>query len=123
MGVYWRIWAIRDRTERGQMRILEKSVRVVRSGVWVAAGALALVVGWQAARGLQAAEESHGVMVGNMDAAVKAGDDFFRHCNGAWLARTEIPADRPSISGVAALVGKSSQRGRGMVCEAVRART
>ena len=37
--------------KEAQMRILEKSVRVVRSGVWLAAGACALVVGWQAARG------------------------------------------------------------------------
>src|SRR5258708_40313151 len=98
MGVRGKIRSKKDRSERGQMRISEKSVRVVRSGVWLAAGAWALVVGWQAARGLQAAEESHGVVVGNMDPAVKAGDDFFRYCNGAWLARTEIPADRPSIS-------------------------
>src|SRR5258708_20391383 len=82
----------KDRSERGQMRILEKSVRVVRSGVWLAAAACALVVGWQAA------EESHGVVVGSMDPAVKPGDDFFRYSNGAWLARTDNPADRPSLT-------------------------
>src|SRR5258706_298719 len=107
--------------KEAQMRILAKSVRVVRSGVWVALAACALVVGWQAARGLQAAEESHGVVVGNMDAAVKAGNDFFRYCNGAWLAKTEIPADRPSISVFATLVDKSSQRVRGLIDEAVAA--
>jgi len=30
------------------------------------------------------------------DAAVAPGEDFFRHVNGAWLARTDIPADRAS---------------------------
>src|SRR5258708_640552 len=121
MGVsgWWR--DKKDRSERGQMRILEKSVRVVRSGVWLAAGAWALVVGWQAARGLRAGEESHGVMVGIMGAGVKVGDDFCRYCNGAWLGKTEIPADRPSIRVFATLGDKSSQRVRGLIGEAVAA--
>ncbi len=102
------------------MRISGKSGRMIRSGVWLAV-VCALVVGWQAVRGLQAAEESHGVVVGNMDPAVKAGDDFFRYCNGAWLASTEIPADRPSVSVFATLVDKSSQRVRGLIDEAVAA--
>src|SRR5258708_39620854 len=97
------------------MRILEKSVRVVRSGVWLAAGAWALVAGWQAARGLQAAEGSHGVMVGNMDPAVKAGDDFFRDCRGAWIPEKEIPADRPSISVCATVLEQRRQRLRGRI--------
>ncbi len=29
------------------------------------------------------------------DTAVRPQDDLFRHVNGGWLARTEIPADRP----------------------------
>lgn len=29
-----------------------------------------------------------------MDTSVDPGDDFFRYANGAWMARTEIPADR-----------------------------
>jgi putative endopeptidase len=29
-----------------------------------------------------------------IDAAVKPGDDFFHYANGAWLKRTQIPADR-----------------------------
>jgi len=33
-----------------------------------------------------------------MDPAVKPGDDFNRYANGAWLARTEIPADKPAAS-------------------------
>ncbi|HEY0412130.1 MAG TPA: M13-type metalloendopeptidase [Allosphingosinicella sp.] len=32
------------------------------------------------------------------DASVKPGDDFFRYANGAYLARTVIPADRPAAS-------------------------
>jgi putative endopeptidase len=34
---------------------------------------------------------------GGMDTSVAPGQDFFRYANGAWLARTEIPADRSSF--------------------------
>jgi len=33
-----------------------------------------------------------------MDRAVKPGDDFNHYANGAWLARTTIPADKPIAS-------------------------
>jgi putative endopeptidase len=33
-----------------------------------------------------------------MDRSVKPGDDFNRYASGAWLDRTEIPADRPMAS-------------------------
>ena len=33
-----------------------------------------------------------------MDRRVKAGQDFNRYASGAWLARTEIPADKPIAS-------------------------
>ncbi len=35
-----------------------------------------------------------GVDLSARDLNVKAGDDFFRHANGTWLANTQIPADR-----------------------------
>jgi predicted metalloendopeptidase len=35
-----------------------------------------------------------GVMLANFDPSVRAQDDFFRHVNGAWLEKTEIPADK-----------------------------
>src|SRR5579859_5019811 len=96
--------------------------RPMKSGkLVVVVAAVALAVCGHDARGQQAAEESHGVVVGNMDTAVKPGDDFFRYCNGAWLAKTEIPADRPSVSVFATLVDKSSQRVRGLIDEAVAA--
>ncbi len=87
----------------------------------IVGGTAALAMAGQPVRGQQAAGESHGVVVGNMDTAVKAGDDFFRYCNGAWLRKTEIPADRPSVSVFATLVDKSSQRVRGLIDEAVAA--
>ena len=33
-----------------------------------------------------------------MDRQVRPGDDFNRHASGSWLARTEIPADKPMVS-------------------------
>jgi putative endopeptidase len=33
-----------------------------------------------------------------MDLGIKPGDDFNRYASGAWLARTEIPADKPIVS-------------------------
>ena len=38
-----------------------------------------------------------------MDRSVEPGDDFFRFVNGAWAARTSIPADRSSYGAFAVL--------------------
>jgi putative endopeptidase len=69
----------------------------------------------QSARAQQSAEPSHGVVVGNMDQEVKPGDDFFRYCNGGWLQRTEIPADRGSVGAFLTLRDKSDQRVKELV--------
>ncbi len=37
---------------------------------------------------------STGIELSAIDRSVLPGNDFFRYANGAWLARTEIPADR-----------------------------
>jgi len=39
-----------------------------------------------------------GLDMSAMDSSVKPGDDFFQHCNGAWIARATIPPDRPFMS-------------------------
>jgi putative endopeptidase len=39
-----------------------------------------------------------GVDLAAMDPHVKPGDDFNRYASGAWLARTEIPSDKPMAS-------------------------
>ncbi|WP_243286845.1 M13 family metallopeptidase [Geothrix terrae] len=38
----------------------------------------------------------HGLDLTGMDRTVAPGDDFFAYANGAWVKRTEIPADRGS---------------------------
>src|SRR5579864_962853 len=103
------------------MQVSRRAVRVMKACVWLAVvvGALAMV--WQPAQGQQATEEPHGIVVGNMDPAVKPGDDFFRYCNGGWLKRTEIPADRGSVGAFLTLRDKSDQRVQGLVEEAVKA--
>ncbi|HMO67534.1 MAG TPA: M13 family metallopeptidase [Novosphingobium sp.] len=40
---------------------------------------------------------SFGIDTSAIDRAVRPGDDFNRFVNGAWIARTEIPADRARI--------------------------
>src|SRR4029077_20280810 len=102
------------------MKISRKILRVAKTGVSLAAGVGALAMGGQQARGQQVAE-SHGVVVGNMDPAVKPGDDFFRYCNGVWLKNTEIPADRGSVGAFLTLRDKSDQRVKGLVEDAVKA--
>ena len=39
-----------------------------------------------------------GVDLGARDPSVKPGDDFQRYASGNWLAKTEIPADKPAVS-------------------------
>ena len=36
----------------------------------------------------------HGLDVAAIDRSVNPGDDFYKFANGAWLEKTEIPADR-----------------------------
>src|SRR5205823_6471972 len=45
-----------------------------------------------------------------MDRAVKPGDDFFKYVNGAWLAKTQIPADKTSYGAFAVLSDLSEAR-------------
>jgi len=35
-----------------------------------------------------------GIELANMDKSIKPGDNFFKYVNGAWLDKTEIPADK-----------------------------
>ncbi|MGI9222439.1 MAG: M13 family metallopeptidase [Woeseiaceae bacterium] len=62
------------------------------------AGAIALILisacGQSSAPEAPEAELTSGVIHENMDLSVNPGDDFFSYVNGAWVERTEIPADR-----------------------------
>src|SRR5438105_13046570 len=45
-----------------------------------------------------------------MDRTVKPGDDFFKYVNGAWLAKTQIPADKTAYGAFAVLSDLSEAR-------------
>jgi endothelin-converting enzyme/putative endopeptidase len=55
-----------------------------------------------------------------MDPAVKPGDDFYRFVNGAWLARTEIPADRGGIGVFSVLADQSNKNVAAIIEEAAK---
>ena len=44
-------------------------------------------------------EKAPGIALENMDTTVKPTDDFFRHVNGTWIDKTEIPDDQTSWGG------------------------
>lgn len=56
------------------------------------------------------AAASAGIDVAGMNRAAVPGDDFYGYVNGAWLAETEIPADRGSWGSFAALGEETNQR-------------
>jgi putative endopeptidase len=68
----------------------------------------------------QPASDHHGVDPSAIDAAVKPGDDFYRYANGAWIARTEIPADRTGFSGFSLLADIVNKRVAGIIEEAAK---
>ncbi len=45
----------------------------------------------------------HGINLTAMDPSVRPGDNFYLYANGAWVARTELPADRTAITGFSQL--------------------
>ncbi len=61
-------------------------------------GALALVAlvacSKEAAEPPVAKTLGSGITLENMDLSVRPGDDFFSYVNGAWVAKTDIPADK-----------------------------
>jgi putative endopeptidase len=66
-------------------------------------------------------QETHGISVANMDPSVKPGDNFDLYTNGAWIARTEIPPDRPSVSVFAVLADLSNKRTVALIEETAKA--
>lgn len=58
------------------------------------AGVFSLLVSCKSEK--QTEEKIPGIIVENMDNTIRPNDDFFRHVNGSWLDKTEIPADRTS---------------------------
>jgi putative endopeptidase len=53
-----------------------------------------------------------------IDPAVRPGDDFFDYVNGAWLARTAIPADKSRFGMFDGLTDQTQEQVRAIVSEA-----
>ena len=62
----------------------------------------------------------HGIALRNMDPQVKPGNDFFQYANGAWVARTKIPADRAGVGVFTSLLDKTRKEVAVLVKEAAR---
>ncbi|HET9272568.1 MAG TPA: M13 family metallopeptidase [Vicinamibacterales bacterium] len=67
-----------------------------------------------------AAPASHGLDVTAIDRSVDPGDDFYAFANGAWLKRTEIPADRSTWGPGDAMTEEAARRTRELLEEAAR---
>jgi len=58
-----------------------------------------------------------GVDLAARDTSVKPGDDFFKYCNGTWLANTQIPPDRSRWGSFDILRDKSDRDTRAIIEE------
>jgi putative endopeptidase len=89
----------------------------------VGASSIALMAGCAAQSGGAtnsrgpAAIGSFGIDLSGRDMSVDPGNDFFRYANGAWLDRTEIPADRTNWGTFAILRDKSDRDQRVIIEE------
>jgi len=62
-------------------------------------------------------QENHGINVTNMDRSVTPGDNWYLYCNGDWIKRTELPADRGRISVFSVLDDLSNKRTAALIEE------
>jgi putative endopeptidase len=84
-------------------------------------GAAACMKPAEPAATVNAAES--GLDPGSFDKEVRPQDDLFRHVNGGWLARTEIPADKASYGAFDILFDKAQADLRTIVEEAATSTT
>ncbi len=69
---------------------------------------------------VQSAPMSHGIDLAGIDHSVAPGDDFFAYANGAWIKKTEIPADKASYGPGEILVEKTREQVRGLIQDAAK---
>lgn len=79
--------------------------------------ALPLLAGDAGNRGGQ---QTHGIVVANMDRAVIPGDNFYLYTNGDWIQRTVIPADRAGLGVFTTLDDLSNKRTAALIEEAAK---
>jgi endothelin-converting enzyme/putative endopeptidase len=66
-------------------------------------------------------QDTHGIVVANIDTSVKPGDDFYHYVNGGWIKRTEIPSDRGGVGVFTRLADLSDKRTVSLIEEAAKA--
>ncbi|MFI5034659.1 MAG: M13 family metallopeptidase [Acidimicrobiales bacterium] len=59
-----------------------------------------------------------GISLDDLNDTIRPGDDLFRHVNGAWMDRTQIPADRPYYGSTMILREASEKATRDIIEEA-----
>jgi putative endopeptidase len=65
-------------------------------------------------------QNTHGIVVSNMDTSVKPGDDFYGYANAGWVKHTEIPPDRSRVGVFNGLDDLSNKRTAGLIEEAAK---
>src|SRR5581483_8580094 len=66
-------------------------------------------------------QNTHGIVVANMDRSIKPGDDFYQYANGEWIKRTVIPPDRAGVGVFTMLADLSNKRTAALIEEAAKA--
>src|SRR5271167_1667674 len=100
-----------------QMRSSLVSINQATKLLGVCAFCLALLTGY--AQDI-AAQDSHGIVVNNMDRSVNPGDNFFEYANGDWIKRTVIPPDRARVGVFTTLGDLSDKHTAALIEEAAR---
>ena len=59
-----------------------------------------------------------GIAIDDLDQSVRPQDDLFRHVNGAWIARTEIPSDKARYGSFYLLAEEAEKAVREIIVEA-----
>ncbi len=60
---------------------------------------------------------SSGIEIDDLDAAVRPQDDLYRHVNGKWIERTEIPSDKARYGSFLVLAEESEKAVRDIIME------
>ena len=70
------------------------------------------------ASGAQTPADNPGIELDELDPEVRPADDLFRHVNGKWIARTEIPSDKARYGSFYVLAEEAEKAVRDIIEEA-----
>jgi putative endopeptidase len=90
----------------------------MKKTVLLAAAAASLLSACATTPPAQPASSRSGIALGNIDQSVRPQDDLYRHTNGLWLKRTEIPADRSNFGRFTQLADEAEVQLRAIIEEA-----